>query len=295
MNGQASSQRWVVDRPIPYKWAAVISYALVVLVFLGDWFTPVSVVIGVAYEAPVVFAALQGTRRLTILTVLLGSIGIVLGWLVDWVQASYQFNDVRIENRLLSIVSIWIVGALAILVQQNAERTARLESEQNLRREASLSLAVDRVMSALSPGRTVQAIAGEAPAMLDAEAAVWCSTQADGPFWLTMNGSSEAKMLDVHPTASFSALLRRLSAQRSVEVVSAADSIDYLVGRPLGHEQALAIPVGDETNVVGIVFAAVLAPKIDDRALVTAGNFARFASTAVKQAHFAEELAHHHN
>ena len=110
-----------LEAPIPSQWAAVIAYALVVFVFLGDWFTPASVVVGLGYEAPVLFAAFKGTKRLTISTLVLSSLGIAFGWLVDLVQASFQFSDERIENRLISLVSLWIVGSLALALHRRVE------------------------------------------------------------------------------------------------------------------------------------------------------------------------------
>jgi hypothetical protein len=291
MDASVSKRSWNFNTPIPHRWAAVLAYSMVVLVFLGDWFSPTSVVIDVAYEAPVVFAALKGSRQLTIMTVLLGSIAIFLGWFMDLAQASFAFSEDRIENRLLSMVSLLIVGSLAIVIQRNAQRAGHLEAERALLREEKLSLAVGRVMAALSTGSTITAITGEAPNVLEASAAVWCPTQHDGTFWLTMGGDDEVKPLYVPRTANFESLLQRLCFQRSVQVVSAAETIDFLIGRSLGFQDALAIPVGDASTTLGIIFAAVDSTRIDHGTLLAAGNFARFACSAMQQARYVEELS----
>ncbi len=278
--------------PLTLPWAAVVAYSMVVLVFIGDWITPATVVVGVGYEIPVVYAALKGSQRLTLFTVVLATVGIAICAYIDFAQGNFQYDDARVANRLFSLASVWIVGALALVVQRNANLTERQWNERALRRETSLSTGMDRVMTALSTGTTIQALTGEAPELLDAEAAVWCSTQGDGMFWAALEPGSEAKVLEVKPSASFETLLRRLSAQSSVEVVSAAESIDYLVGRPLGHKDALAIPVGDGSQIVGVVFAAVELTKPSARALVEASNFAKFASTALR-AQAGNQLAHH--
>jgi hypothetical protein len=273
-------------------WAALIAYSAVVLVFCVDWITPATVVIGVGYEAPVVFAALKGNSRLTMSVVLLSSFGIALGWMIDLMQASFQYSDARIANRLLTLISVWIVGSLAIYIQRGAQHAEEFEADRTLRRETTLSSSMDRVMSALSPGNTIEALAAEAPRMLEAVATVWCSTEADGAFWGALAGDSEAKALDVKASGNFAALLQRLKAQRSVDIVSAAATIDYLFGKDLGCRSALAIPIECASNVVGVVFAAVAAPEIGDRAIVEAGNFAKFASISVQQSRYVDQLAH---
>jgi hypothetical protein len=291
MSAQVYERRLGHERPLAPVWVALIAYSAVVLVFCADWITPASVVIGVAYEAPVVFAALKGKQRLTMSVVLLSSFGIALGWLIDLMQASFQYSDSRIANRLLSLISVWIVGSLAIVIQRGARHTEELEADRTLRRETTLSTAMDRVMSARSPGSTIQALAGEAPRLLEAVATVWCSTEADGAYLGALAGDAQAKALDVKASGSFAALLQRLKAQRSVDVVSAAATVDYLFGKDLGCKSALAIPIECASNVVGVVFAAVDAQEIGDRAIVEAGNFAKFASIAVQQSRYVDQLA----
>jgi hypothetical protein len=293
MNAQLSRPGWNLETPISPELAAVVAYGMVVLVFLGDWFTPAAVVIALGYEAPVLFAALKGTQRLTTLTIVLASFGIGLGWLIDLAQASFQFSDTRIANRIFSLISVWIVGALALLIQRSAERTESLGLERSLRRENALSSGMDRVISALSPGTTVQALIGAAPQMLEAPAAVWCSTQPGGAFWLAVRGAPEATTLAPKAPGSFDELLlARLRTQRSVEIVAAAETIDYLTGKTYGSKNALAIPIGDGSEIVGVVFAAITSPRIEDRALIEAENFAKFATTAMRAHQANQQLVH---
>ncbi|MBD5636042.1 MAG: hypothetical protein IAI49_16355, partial [Candidatus Eremiobacteraeota bacterium] len=152
MNGNAIRRRSVFETPISSEWAAVITYAMVVLVFFVDWIAPTSVQVDLAYQAPVVFAALKGSRRLTMLAVVLSVVAISLGWLVDLAQASFVFSDVRIENRLFALISLLIVGSLSFVNQRNAELLAQRESARSFRRENALASAADRVMSALARG-----------------------------------------------------------------------------------------------------------------------------------------------
>jgi hypothetical protein len=286
MNANALRPRSSIENPISPELAAVIAYGLVVLVFLGDWFTPAAVVVALAYEAPVLFSALKGTQRLTKLTIVLASFGIGLGWLVDLANASFVFSETRLANRAFTLLSLWIVGWLVLLLQRNVARTEALGLERSLQRESAFS----RVVSALSPGTTVQALIAEAPQLLEAPVAVWYST-APAPLagsWVTVHGDSNATALDVAPSASFDALIARLRAKNAVEVVSAAETIGYLTGRQYGSKNALAIPVGNGSQTVGIVFAAVQSARVEERSLVEAGNFAKFATTAM-QAHRANQ------
>ena len=282
MNARAHRPGWSIESPISPELAAVAAFGMVVLVFVGDWFTSAAVVIALGYEAPVLFAALKGTQRLTTLTIVLASFGIGLGWLVDLAQASFQLADTRIENRVFSLISVWIVGALALLIQRNAARTELLNSERSLRRENALSAGMDRVISALYSGTTVQALIVAAPQMLEAPVAVWYSTQPLGATWLAVRGESDAKVLDVKPSGAFNALIARLRSQRSVEIVSAAETIGHLTGQPCESKNALAIPIGAGSE--NVVFAAVESARVEKRALVEADSFAKFATT-VMEAH----------
>jgi hypothetical protein len=284
MNAQPREHRLNFDTPIPYKWAAVISYSMVVLVFVADWFTPDSVVVDIAYEAPVVFAALKGSERLTALTLVLGVTGIVLGWFTDLAQASFSLSDVRIENRLISMLSILLVGALAIVIQRNAHRTIALDGERSRRRAATVSAAIDRVMSALAAGNTLEVLTAEAPQLLEAVAVLWCPVRAGGNHWLAMQGESVARILDVSPAPNIQALVRRVSAQDSVEIVDASETIDVLTGRSAGGKDALAISVGASTSNAGVMFAALRSAPDDKVKMKSAAEFARFASTALRQA-----------
>ena len=282
MNEHAHARQpgWSLENPISPELAAIVAYGMVVLIFVGDWFTSTAVVIALGYEAPVVFAALKGTRRLTALTIALASFGIALGWLVDLAQASFQFADTRIENRVFSLISVWIVGALALLIQRNAARTELLDSERAVRREDALSLAMDRVISALSSGTMVQALIAAAPQMLQAPVAVWYSTQPLGASWVAVRGASDATALKLRPSGPLDALIERLQLKRSIEIVSAEETIGYLTGHPCGSKSALAIPVGAGSE--SIVFAAVESARVEDRALIEATNFAKFATTVIQ-------------
>ncbi len=100
-------------------WVSLSAVALVVLIFVGDWITPATTVVGLAYEAPVVFAGLKGTPYLTIQVTLLATFGLALGWLMDLAAASFHFSADRIENRLLSVLSLLIVTCLTLRAQRN--------------------------------------------------------------------------------------------------------------------------------------------------------------------------------
>jgi hypothetical protein len=103
-------------------WVALGSFAMVVLVFVGDWITPDFVEVGSAYQAPVVFAALRGTRLLTLQVIVLGLAGLAIGWFMDFAADSFHFSARRIESRLFSVVSLLIVGALSLMLRRNADR-----------------------------------------------------------------------------------------------------------------------------------------------------------------------------
>jgi hypothetical protein len=101
-------------------WVSLAAVTLVFLIFVGDWITPATVVVGLAYEAPVVFAGLKGNPLLTIQVTILGTLGLTLGWFMDLAADSFHFSSERIENRLLSILSLMIVSCLSLRAQRNS-------------------------------------------------------------------------------------------------------------------------------------------------------------------------------
>jgi len=114
-------------KPSRQSLIALVALAMVIIVFVADWVTPAIVAVGAAYQAPVVFAGFKGTRLLTIQVLVLGMIGLALGWFMDFAADSYQFNADDFENRLLSVVSLLIVGSLTFMVQRNAESAHSLK------------------------------------------------------------------------------------------------------------------------------------------------------------------------
>jgi hypothetical protein len=294
MNGHATVPLLGPGSTPPRVWVAILSFALVFLVFIIDWILPDPVIADLAYQAPVVFAVLKGTQRLTMLTLLLGCVGIFLGWYVDLANAGFVFSEVRIANRLLSLVSLLIVGALALQLARNAKRAELVEAERALARELAVTSALDRVMAASSPEAAIRAIAAEIPALLETKVAVWCSAGPDGARWEALDGVGQATPLSkVKPSSGFDALMERLGSQRTVQVVNAAESIDYLTGKAQGGECALAIPLPVAGDLEAIVFAAIEGDRVDARTLAVAGNFAHFAGTAVHRARFHENLERH--
>jgi hypothetical protein len=99
-------------------WVSLTAIAVVFLVFVADWIIPATVVVGMAYQAPIVFAGLRGTRRLTIQVTALGVIGLAIGWFMDLAADSYHFSPDRIENRLLSVISLLVVSFLSLRAQR---------------------------------------------------------------------------------------------------------------------------------------------------------------------------------
>ncbi|MHC5732391.1 MAG: hypothetical protein ACYTXY_51710, partial [Nostoc sp.] len=60
---------------------------------------------------------------LTVVVTFLGMTGLALGWFMDLAAASYQFSSERIENRLLSVLTLLIVCCLSLRAQRaNAPR-----------------------------------------------------------------------------------------------------------------------------------------------------------------------------
>ncbi len=103
----------------------LISFLLMVIIFIIDIFVPLGVAAGVPYMIPVLFSLWYRDRRLTLMIAVLGTILTVLGFFLSphggilWMVLS---------NRLLAIFAIWVT-AILILKRKRAEEVLRKLSQ----------------------------------------------------------------------------------------------------------------------------------------------------------------------
>ena len=150
------------------------AFALLAVIFVVDALTPQTLVVAILLDVPIVMAALTQSRRLTYALVVAALLADGAAAFVNAAQAGYRWDPIGVGDRLLSMLSIVLVGFLSTAVQERAERVGRLAAQDaRARREAALAAAADRVRASLSPELVARAIVREAPRLLDGDAAFW--------------------------------------------------------------------------------------------------------------------------
>ncbi|MBV8299487.1 MAG: hypothetical protein JO083_08080 [Candidatus Eremiobacteraeota bacterium] len=107
---------------------AIAAFALLALVFVADALTPQTFVVAILLDVPIVLAALTQSRRLTAALVIASLIADAVAAFVNAAQAGYRWDAIGIGDRLLSALSIVLVGYLSTAVQERAERVGRARS-----------------------------------------------------------------------------------------------------------------------------------------------------------------------
>jgi signal transduction histidine kinase len=270
---------------------AVAAWALLVVAFVVDALTPQALVIAILLDVPIVLAALTQSRRLTYSLVVAALAADVTAAFINAAHDGYRWEPIGVGDRLLSALSIVLVGYLSTAVQERAERVGRLAAQEaRVRREAALSAAADRVRASLSPDLVTRAIVREAPALLDAGAAFWYPA-GEGEILAIRDGAREVDVADERPPSEIVSLTRRVADDGTVTVVRGVDPVGRFVLDRLQARSAVAIPLDDRGTSFGVLIAASQAESPDDAVVQTARDFASIAVNALSQAHLFDELA----
>lgn len=271
---------------------AVAAFALLIAAFVADVYTPQTLVIAILFDVPIVLAALTQSRRLTASLVVAALIADVAAALINAAHDGYRWEPIGIGDRLLSMLSIVMVGYLSTAVQERAERVGRLSAQEaRARREATLSAVADRVHTSLSPDIVIRAIVREAPVALEAQAAYWYPAAAGQEILASHEGVAAVDVLDERPSPEIASLTHRVADDGAVAVVVSTDPVGRFVLDRLSARSAIAIPLADRETRFGVLIAASAADAPDDAALGDARAFATIAVNALGQARLFGELA----
>jgi len=267
------------------------AFALLIGAFVVDALTPQTLVVAILLDVPIVLAALTQSRRLTFALVVAALAADVAAAFLDAAHDGYRWEPVGVGDRVLSMLSIVLVGYLSTEVQERAERVGRLAAQEaRARREAALAGAADRVRASLSPELVTRAIVREAPRLLDADAAFWYPA-GDGDVVFVADPGGDVELLDARPPPEIVSLTHRVGEDRSVSVVRSLDPVGRLVLDHLRARSALAVPLIDRDRVLGAIVATYAATEPDDSVVSAARAFASVAVNALAQARLFATLA----
>jgi signal transduction histidine kinase len=271
---------------------AVTAFALLAAVFVIDVLTPQSLVVAILLDVPIVLAALTRSRRLTASLVIAALAADAAAAVINAAHDGYRWEPIGTGDRLLSMLSIVLVGYLSTAVQERSERVGRLAAQEaRARREATLAAAADRIRGSLSPEVVIRAIVREAPSALDAVAAYWYPSGTGGETLASRGGAVEVEVLDERAPSEIVSLAQRVLDDRGVAVVRAVDPVGRFVLDRLQARSALAVPLAERGTTFGVLIAASNADEPDDTAVSTARAYATLAVNALGQARLFGELA----
>jgi hypothetical protein len=92
---------------------AVVAFTLLVAFFIVDALTPQTLVIAILFDIPIVLAALTRSRRLTAALVVTALGADLVAAIVNAARDGYRWDPIGIGDRLLSMLSILMVGYLS--------------------------------------------------------------------------------------------------------------------------------------------------------------------------------------
>jgi signal transduction histidine kinase len=271
---------------------AVAAFVLLAVTFAIDALTPQKLVVAILLDVPIVLAALTQSRRLTAWLVFASLGADVLAAYLNAAHDGFHWDPTGVGNRLLSMLSIVLVGYLSTEVQERAERVGRLAAQEaRARRESALSAAAERIRGSLSHAVVTRAIVREAIAALDGEAASWYPAGSGDEILCARDGSADVEVLDYRPAPEIISLTHRVSESRTVTVVRALDPVGRFVLDRLRARSAIAIPLAERGANFGVLIVAARSEAPDEAVVSAARAFATIAVNALAQARLFGELA----
>jgi signal transduction histidine kinase len=270
---------------------AAAAFVLLLLAFAIDAVTPQALVVAILLDVPIVLAALTQSRRLTFVLIVSALAADVAAAFINAAHDNYRWEPVGVGDRLLSMLSIVLVGFLSTAVQERAERVGRLAAQEaRARREAALAVAADRLRASLSPDLVTRAIVRETPRLFGAETAYWYPAGAGEMLAVHARDAAEVDVIDERPAPEIASLVHRVAEDRTVAIVRALDPVGRMVLDRLAAQSAIAIPLGERGAPYGVVIAATRTDVTDETAAL-ARAFATVAENALGQARLFAALA----
>ncbi|MGH7727888.1 MAG: ATP-binding protein [Vulcanimicrobiaceae bacterium] len=270
---------------------AAIAWAALGGVFLLDVLTPQTLVVAILSAIPIALAGFAASRRLTTSLVIAALATDALAAFAN-AQREGRWDPIGLADRFLSALAIVLVGFLATLAQERAQRAGALAEQQaRARREASFAAAIDRIRGSLSPELVRRALVRESLALFESEAVFWFGEGPQAERFVMRRGDAEVALVRDPPPAEIASLARRLFDRGDAARLDHQAPVDALVLERLGAAGALAIPLADRERPLGLLVIAAAHDDDDSVTLSLARGLSRAASSALVQAHLFVQLS----
>jgi signal transduction histidine kinase len=270
----------------------VVAFGVLIAVFVVDVLTPQRLIVAILLDVPIVMAALTRSRRLTAALVATAISADAVAAFANAAHDGYLWDPVGAGDRLLSMLSIVLVGFLSTAVQERSERVGRLSAQHaRARREADLAATADRLRASLSYDLVVRAVVREACGALDAERAFWYPARHDAEVLTARADTDEVAVVDMRTPPEMASLARRVADGHDPVSVAASDPVGRLVLDSVGARCAIAVPLTERGAALGVLIAGLATDVADESALAGARGFATVAENALAQARLFATLA----
>ena len=277
---------------MPYRFVPAVCILALLAAFAIDLITPQLFVAAILLDVPIVLSSLgaSGTFRLWLIVAALTA-NVVAGY-VNGVQDHFHWDAVGIGDRMLSALSIVLVGYLSSAVNENAQRAGRASSQElRARREAQIGATIERVRASLSTELVLRAIVHESLALFGANEALFALSGAPATTLVARDGRADVDVDSARPAPEVISLVQRVLDDGDVALVRRSDAFGRLVLDTFEADDLLAIPIADgERRFGALLVPGVDAERIDD-ALTVARTYAAQCVNALAQARLFEVLA----
>jgi signal transduction histidine kinase len=277
---------------VPYRYVPAVCVLSLLAAFAIDLSTPQLFVAAILLDIPIVLSSLGGSATFRLWLVLAALTANTIAGYVNGVQDHFHWDAVGIGDRILSALSIVLVGYLSAAVSENAQRAGRAASQElRARREAQIGAAIERVRASLSTELVLRAIVHEALELFDASEARFALSAAPATTLVARSDRDEVDVDDQRLAPELISLVQRALDDGDVMLVRRSDALGRLVLDTFGAEHLVAIPIADGDRC----FGALLVPGRDeqppDDAVAVARAYASQCVNALEQARLFEQLA----
>jgi signal transduction histidine kinase len=277
---------------VPYRYVPAVCVAALLAAFAIDLITPQLFVAAILLDVPIVLSSLGGSRTFRLWLIVAALTANIVAGYVNGVQDHGHWDAVGIGDRILSALSIVLVGYLSSAVSENAQRAGRAASQElRARREAQIGAAIERVRASLSTELVLRAIAREALDLFGAAEARFALTAAPATTLIAHADRTEIDVDDARLAPEVISLVQRALDDGDALLVRRSDALGRLVLDTFGANDLIAIPIADGERRFGVLLVPGGDAERSDDALAVARAYASQCVNALAQARLFEQLA----
>jgi signal transduction histidine kinase len=268
---------------------ALLCYALLVVAWVIDLFTPQLFVAAILLNGPIALSTLVLRPRFTAQLIVLAEIANVIAGYVNGAQAGYHWNPIAIGDRILAGASFILVGVLTIYTQDTARQAGEVaERERSVERERALRHAMEHVRASLNMELVLRSAVREALALARADRALIAmrasSLDVTTIYEMTA-GAADVTIRRGSLGSELSSLIERARESRALVMVDSSDPL----GRFLGTAAVAGVLAVEGVDLSIVMTWQHSLPDAAERAAIV--DFVDNLGVAVQQARLFIKLA----